>query len=128
MTVFMYQADVYCESCGLAICEELNRERASRGLAPLHHESEIHDTDEFPKSFPQPGESDTPDHCGSGEHCIEAEVIPFAKKVGKFLDSDLTEEGMRYVATARGPVANWWRRIYGIEYERGDRPRERKAS
>lgn len=78
---YIYQADVYCESCGAEIRASLK----SQGKAPedeLDHYS--YDSDDYPKDADvEHEESDVPQHCA---------------KCGEFLRNPLTSEGYRYVA------------------------------
>ena len=79
MNVFVYQAALLCEECGLA-----ERERLSPwGLTPPAADSE--DSDLWPQGlYPNGGgEADTPNHC---DHC------------GLFLENPLTSDGEAYVA------------------------------
>ena len=88
--VYIYQADIYCEDCGLAIIRDLERE----GVEPSE------ESDEWPQAYPNAGgESDVPHHCGSGEECVNAEYIKeWGRSVGCLLGNPLTEEGYEYVA------------------------------
>ncbi len=93
---YIYQADVWCDSCGRAICKRLKRE----GLAPENPDDEwSFDSDEYPKRAGDDEEADTPQHCASGAHCINAVVLPSGEKVG-FLFGELTAVGVEYVKEA----------------------------
>lgn len=48
------------------------------------------------------GESDCPQHCGSGAECLEPTIIDnfVDDPVGKFLENDLTADGVAYVIAA----------------------------
>jgi hypothetical protein len=79
MDAYVYQAALYCRSCG-----EKLREFPSIA-AELHHRPE--DSDHYPQG-PYPdggGEADTPEHC---DGC------------GAFLENPLTGDGVRYVNEA----------------------------
>ena len=105
---FIYQADLWCNSCGRAIRKRLRRERK----APADPRDEYsYDSDEFPKYASDSGEADCPQHCGAGEDCLEAVELPTGRKVGALLSTDLTEEGVRYVEETiaqGGEVAELW--------------------
>ena len=77
---YIYDADIYCESCGEAICRRLDFE----GLAPDDPDDETtYDSSEYPKG-PYPdagGEADSLQHCA----CCHM-----------FLGNPLTTEGVRY--------------------------------
>jgi len=81
MYTYMYQADLLCEDCGIAVKNDLN----SQGKEPENIENEYSfDSDDYPKG-PYPdggGESDVPCHCGS---------------CGAFLENPLTRDGLEYV-------------------------------
>lgn len=84
MEVYIYQADLYCLTCGLVISQELSL--AGKQPDTLDNES-TYDSDDFPKG-PYPdggGDADTPQHCG---------------KCGVFLENPLTTEGVDYVSEA----------------------------
>lgn len=75
MLVYIYQAALYCEECGEAICERLTAE----GKAPEDPEDEgSYDSGGFPKGPTEEGESDSPSHCDACH---------------SFLESELTDEG-----------------------------------
>lgn len=81
MEAYIFNADVYCESCG----EKIRADIRAEGNAPEDEDNETtYDSDEFPKGpFPDGGgESDTPQHCGG---------------CGTFLKNPLTEDGAEYV-------------------------------
>ena len=93
---YIYQADVYCDDCGKAICRRLKRE----GLAPADPDDEwTFDSDEYPKRADDDDEADTPQHCASGEHCINAVMLPSGEKVG-YLFGELTAVGVEYIKEA----------------------------
>ena len=74
---YIYQADVWCDDCGKAICRRLKRE----GNAPANPDDEwTFDSDEYPKRADDDDEADTPQHCASGEHCINAVTFQAARR------------------------------------------------
>jgi hypothetical protein len=83
---YVYQADVWCDSCGECIKAEL----AQAGQAPEDPEDESSfDSDEYPKHYDSENEeSDTPENCADG-NC--------AGGYGTFLRSQLTAEGYKYL-------------------------------
>lgn len=94
MEVYIYQADLWCQQCGEAICERI----AAEGGAPADPGDESsYDSDEYPKGpFPDGGgESDCPQHCGAAGDCVNA-----VDGVGVFLENPLTADGVQYVAEA----------------------------
>ena len=75
MTIYMFQADVYCKPCGEAIAATLPD--------PDAWEREHPDSNSYPIAYDSSeGEADSPEHCGK---CV------------RFLERNLTEEGVRYV-------------------------------
>lgn len=105
---YIFQADLWCDSCGQAIRKRLRRE----GTAPANPADEYsYDSDEFPKFVSDPGEADCPQHCGAGDECLEAVELPSGRKIEALLSTDLTAEGVRYVQEAigaGGEVAEFW--------------------
>jgi len=119
MLAYVYCADIYCEDCGKKIREELDRE----GCAPADPDDEYsYDSDEYPKG-PYPdggGESDTPQHCGAGEDCINAIELSDGRKIGDWLGNELTTDGVEYVKEViqeGGEVAELWLEWYSPWYD-----------
>ena len=112
MLVYIYAADIYCEQCGEAIREEVIHE----GFVPDDPDDEAsYDSGEFPKGPYLPEEADCPQHCGSGPDCINAIELDNGRKVGAWLENDLTADGIAYVQDAiqrRGPVPKLWASYY----------------
>ena len=130
MDYFIYQADVICEDCGRWVRANL----AMQGKAPPDPDDEsAYDSDDFPKG-PYDShfdESDSPQHCGMHEDCVNAMACPTHgdHKVGVFLENRLTDEGMRYVEEAckdalrsgKGCVSlEVWAPFYDISLENDD--------
>jgi hypothetical protein len=79
MDVYIFQADIYCESCGKGLRMEIPK--------PPHADRDdesTYDSDEWPKGpyGDGGGEADGPQHCGM---------------CGLFLDNPLTPDGEEYV-------------------------------
>jgi len=114
MQAYIYCADIYCEDCGKEIRENINRE----GLAPADPDDEhTYDSDEYPKGpyAEGGGEADCPQHCGSGAGCVNAIELSDGRKIGAWLENDLTTEGVEYVREAirgRGDAAELWAEWY----------------
>ena len=111
--MFIYQADVFCDDCGLAIRAAI----AAEGKAPENPDDEhSYDSDEFPKGpYPDDEESDSPQHCGNGESCFNAVELPSGHKIGMLLSTSLTDEGVRYLKEAieeGGEVAEFWQQEF----------------
>lgn len=56
----------------------------------------------YPVECDDNGESDCPQHCGSGAECLEPTIIDnfVNDPIGKFLENDLTADGVAYVVDA----------------------------
>jgi len=126
MQAYIYCADIYCEDCGEKIREDIDRE----GLAPADPDDETsYDSDEYPKG-PYPdggGEADCPQHCGSGENCINAIELSDGHKIGAFLENPLTSDGVKYVQEAiqnGGEVAALWAEWYRDILDDDDTPND----
>lgn len=97
MDVYMYQAALYCEDCGMGIQSDL----ATKGPMP-----DVLDADAYPQgpydSHMQ--EFDSPCHC---DDC------------GEFLEVGLTDDGREYVKDSietnpKGPVTQIWADYYEL--------------
>lgn len=99
MNVYLFQAALLCEDCGLIACSE--------SPLPEHPEDEnTYDSDEYPKGpySDGGGEADTPQHC---DYCRV------------FLENPLTVDGVDY---AQNALDTWpmtdtlreWSDFYGI--------------
>lgn len=122
MNVYIYNADIWCEECGLDIIEN----RTNEG------QEDTGDSDDFPQFVldSNRGKSDAPDHCAAGKECINAtcycgENETHSKRLaGVFLENQLTTDGREYVIgksldkissedTCHG-VVDMWVDFYGI--------------
>lgn len=109
MQAYIFQADIFCGDCGRDICSR---------LTPPPEEP--YDSDDYPKGpfGDGGGESDTPQHCGSGEDCLNAIELTDGSKVGAWLENPLTGDGADYVREAvesGGEVAGLWAGWYADE-------------
>lgn len=119
----IYQADVWCDSCA----DDIRQRIQKQGNAPENPDDETtYDSDEFPKYMGEDESADTPQHCGSGEDCLEAEIMPSGAKIGKLLSRELTNDGIQYVKEyilEGGEISNWWRQQFqdaGYDFELPD--------
>lgn len=117
MNVYIYQADLYCPSCA----RRIKRRLASEGKRPAEFQDEFtFDSDDFPKGpYPEGGgEADIPQHCASGEDCLDPLILD-GEKYGAFLGNDLTSDGIEYVKDVvenrGGKVAQFWAEVYSDE-------------
>jgi hypothetical protein len=117
MEVYMYQADLYCNRCGIDIRKRLRRE----GKRPSA------DSGEWPqRHFNGGGEADTPQHCGSGEDCLQPLELG-GNKFGCWLENQLTDEGKAYVRdriagdpAGQNVVTQFWAEAYDITPDEPD--------
>ena len=76
---YIYQADVYCHDCAVAIAQEID----NAGQGPAEPEDEhSYDSDDYPKGPFFDEESDSPEHCAGCR---------------KFLENPLTDHGYAYL-------------------------------
>ena len=114
---YIYAADIFCDACGEAIRKEIIEEDTQRytRLAPADPDDETsYDSGDFPKLCGDDEESDCPQNCGSGENCLEADVLPSGHKIGKQFGS-LSLDGVDYLKEAieeGGEVAEFWADFY----------------
>jgi hypothetical protein len=117
MNVYVYQAALYCEDCGLAIRERLTNE----GNAPANPNDErSYDSDSFPKGpyADGGGESDSIQHCDCAGACVNALEVE-GSKVGCWLENPLTAHGVHHlIDTIRhdpGLMTDLWHKWYAEE-------------
>ena len=100
--MYAYQAALWCDSCGQAIREELDKAKVD----------DSGDTDDYPQYADEDSsETDSPSHCDAGPDCLEAETLSDGIKVGALLAESLTADGKEYVRKAialGGSVAELW--------------------
>ena len=117
MNVYIYEADIFCEDCG----EAIRKQRICEGFAPENPDDESsYDSDDFPKGpyLDGGGICDSPQHCGNGSDCLNAEIFDELSKdhkIGAWLENDLTPDGIEYVREAireGGGVAEMWANFY----------------
>ena len=108
---YIYQADIYCNSCGEVICDDLTIE----DRAPADPDDEFSfNSDQYPKQVRDDKESDYPQNCSEGKHCLEAEILSGGQRIGKQMGS-LTRDGVKYlknVIAKGGEVAEFWAEHY----------------
>lgn len=112
---YIYQADVYCDSCGQTHRDYLTM----TGQAPDNPDDEsTYASDVFPKDVSDDEESDTPQHCASGKNCLQYEETD-GDRVGYFFRNNLTEAGKRYVQEQHrdngSAVTQMWMDFYGFD-------------
>jgi hypothetical protein len=100
--LYMYQAALYCETCGRRIRAELT----VQGKAPDDPDDEdSYDSDEYPKQTCMTSETDSVSFCDSGADCADPIVLSDGKtKIGCYLEQDLTDEGIKNLQTSLSDV------------------------
>lgn len=114
----IYCADIYCDDCiddiKRRIAIEVFEGKIIGGIADLIVINEYtsyddvvnqldrlderdYDSDEYPKWCDEEGESDCPQHCGSGQDCLNPYVHTDGEKYGYFFGNPLTSHGDEYV-------------------------------
>jgi hypothetical protein len=107
----IYQADIWCDSCADAIRSDLKATVGDTGFPFNPGDERTYDSDEYPKYAWDHDETDSPQHCGSGKDCLEAETLSDGSKVGMLIGTHLTDEGVDYLKEAivcGGTVAEFW--------------------
>jgi hypothetical protein len=116
MRFYIYQADIICEDCAVDFLNGLRKNGCK----------DTGDSDDYPQGPFESSleESDSPQHCGQRDDCINAESYPGLNKgVGLFLENALTTDGMDYVknvvkANPNDTVAQLWGKFYGVPNSR----------
>jgi hypothetical protein len=114
---YIYQADVWCDSCGEHIKAELDRE--NKTPEDVDDESSF-DSDEYPKHYDaESEESDGPENCADGR----CGGFSNGSSYGTFLQNQLTQEGYRYLkgmldghGATLPEYAKEWADYYQFEY------------
>jgi hypothetical protein len=92
MTIlYMFQAALYCEDCGKKLRADLDKQ----GKTPADPDGETtYDSDDYPKEC-LAGEADTVSFCEGGADCEGAITLKSGRKIGAWLEEDLTDEGVK---------------------------------
>jgi transcription initiation factor TFIIIB Brf1 subunit/transcription initiation factor TFIIB len=102
---YIYQAEIYCKTCGELIREQLDKE----GKTPLNLDDEnSYDSDKYPKGSYEVGEADYPQHCSN---CLV------------FMENSLTENGVKAVKdclinSPKSHLVKMWAKFYHIKVEK----------
>ncbi|TXH13187.1 MAG: hypothetical protein E6R03_11765 [Hyphomicrobiaceae bacterium] len=89
--IYMYQAALYCEACGKRLRADLDKQ----GKTPEDPDDErTYDSDDYPKEC-LVGESDSVSFCEGGADCADAIDLAGGRKIGCWLEEDLTDEGVK---------------------------------
>lgn len=101
---FAYNAAFICEDCAARTIDKLQ----AKGI------EDTGDSNDFPQGPYPDNESDSPEHCDNGEHCVNAVKIPGGKKIGCPLSSCLTEAGVAYIRNKIGEHI-----LFGSPHQKG---------
>ena len=89
--MYAYNAALWCDSCGKAIKDELDKQGAGDNGS----------TDDYPQYADEDNSStDSPSHCDAGPECLEADSLSDGTKVGALIGEQLTTDGEDYVREA----------------------------
>lgn len=118
--MYIYQADCYCDDCGQAIRDRIDKELESACEDPLNGcDDSTYDSNDYPK-YGSEDDAYFPCHCAAGEECENYECLPDGTKVGAVLGG-LTPAGREDVAEelrgdVRSEVVLFWRQHYEIDW------------
>lgn len=115
----IYAADCWCDDCAEAIKKRLRGE----GKTPENPDDETtYDSDEWPKYMSEDEAADSPQHCASGDECLNAIELADSNsistfKIGALLSTELTNDGVEYVRelTESDPdsdVVKFWKEAF----------------
>jgi hypothetical protein len=130
--MYIYQAELWCNACG----EKIQKDLIASGKAPADTENEhSFDSDDFPK-YAWNGDTDSPNHCPSGDTCL-GDAVDLGKwglgkkaklygsetrVIGELLDESLTSDGVEFIKETlkekkRTPyqraLYKFWTAVYG---------------
>ncbi len=120
---YTFQGNLLCVKCGADLEKEMRKECEEKGVQWNE------DSEAFPQFWPHLNgtESDSPQHCGNGPHCLDAVNVGKVKgredgpdlMVGCFLENDLTRDGVTYVKEKMleemNEVTQLWADYYGYQ-------------
>ena len=116
--MYIYAAECYCDDCAKDIKKRILKETGKK--ASDFRDETTFDSDEYPKGPSDDGaSSDGPEHCASGEDCLDPTEIN-GEKYGHFFENDLTEAGVENLKEhirQGGPVAEFWKEHYSQYYD-----------
>jgi len=117
----IFQADIFCDDCIDDIKSRIAMELWHSGVGSdcpdgtdnVYHSSyeelcrylddmdeRTYDSYDYPKHCSDDEESDCPQHCGSGEDCLNYEELHDGWRCGYFFGNSLTTDGNDYVESA----------------------------
>ena len=126
MKIYIYQADCYCEDCGRRIGQDITLDFYHPNFAkrPENPQDETtYDSDDYPKGPYSPSEADSPQHCGSGENCLNVLEIN-GKKYGCWLENPLASDGIDYILNElalldpvkKNDILDFWMEMYKEQF------------
>lgn len=87
---YAYNCDIFCDDCGAIIIEDCDKKG----------QEDTGDTNEYPQHGSDDEETDSPQHCASGEECPNAITLSDGTKIGCLIGTSLTTDGVEYVKEA----------------------------
>ncbi len=126
----IYNADIFCDDCIEDIKNAIWQASGDHAEFDTREDWEeakgfdderAYDSDEYPKYCDDDEESDSPQHCGSHDDCLNPTTCPDGTVVSHCFGNSLTSYGEDYVKEAvrdGGSVAELWREVYyWIDFE-----------
>jgi len=137
----IYCADIFCDDCAddirRRIAEELFDDVSRIGTPDgadfdepfesvddlddymRHMDERLYDSGDYPKYCSDDETSDSPQHCGSHDDCINAHVMSDGSKIGYCFGNELTTDGEDYVkeAVRDGDDDGVAREVWAVEYD-----------
>ena len=93
----IYAADVWCGDCADKIRADIDK----AGNAPADPADESsYESSEYPKYVSPYEQCDIPQHCASGNACLNAVTLSHGGRIGALLTANLTDTGVEYVRAA----------------------------
>lgn len=124
----IYAADIFCDDCAEDIRNTIWLENTDSSDERTRDEWEAdcgfddernYDSGEYPKYCSDDAESDSPQHCGSHEECINGGELSDGFKYGYCFGNSLTTDGEDYVkeAVRDGEEGGVAREVWAAEYD-----------
>ena len=137
----IYQADIFCDDCADCIKRRIAAEAIARndkgpmaefldgedweGLVDAVVEifdsvdHRDYDSGDYPKGCSDDEESDSPQHCGSHDDCINYGELADGFRYGYCFGNSLTSDGVEYVreAVRDGEPGGVARELWAVEYD-----------
>lgn len=136
----IYCADIYCDDCAndikYGIAKELTRGDNQSGMGEFVDNPTVlgvpavvdilngvdereYDSGEYPKNCSDDEESDSPQHCGNHDDCVNHGTLSDGFRYGYCFGNSLTTDGEEYVkeAVRNGEEGGVAREVWAVEYD-----------